>query len=613
VINRLYNIKLLLILCSVSTLVADVAFFPFRSQSRNNVRKLVGTTSYHTDLFDMDSVYGTVNAAFEIDTSFKSHRITNFMFGSSMFNIPATPNPAFSSDGKNSCHFYNILQISGLNVPAELRTPKDWMAENFLLPSGFLSNVTFKPFVESILLDIDMYIGFDKWVKGLYFRLYGPITNCVSTTWPCEKVISTGSQNPTEDSYPAGFFGAEGVPPLALMATMLDYLGGNTRFIPGINFSPLAYSIIDCRFSSKTSFADLRAEFGWNYAQERYRVGFNLQVAAPTGNRPDAVYLLPPQIGNGKHWELGVGLKGLMKLWQSEDQDHFIDLILEADITHLFKAKQRRTFDLKGKPSSRYMLAQQLANNDDDTNSGFQFTNTYSPVANFSTHNVKVSVGAQADLVVMLTYTGGPFSWDFGYNFWGMSKEKINLGCCDARCTIPFTENTWALKGDASVAGRTAAGAIVFLGATENNATIHAGTNQAMGQNILTNPNVDNGEAALQGTTPVFAITVTPNTAINTSVPPTFIKASDFDVKAAEMRGFSNKAFTYLSYSLVNNPDRRWTPYIGIGASAEFGSHSHIGVDSSASSTVSNSSSMGHNSFALSQWAIFFKGGATFN
>ena len=43
-------------------------------------------------------------------------------------------------------------------------------------------------------------------------------------------------------------------------------------------------------------------------------------------------------------------------LWRSEDErnieKHF-DFIMEADITHIFKAKQHRTFDLKGKPLSK--------------------------------------------------------------------------------------------------------------------------------------------------------------------------------------------------------------------------------------------------------------------
>src|SRR5205814_7832438 len=111
---------------------------------------------------------------------------------------------------------------------------------------------------------------------------------------------------------------------------------------------------------SKTGFAELRGEFGWNWLRERYRFGFNIQAAAQTVTRPKEEVVLEPEIGNGKHWELGVGIKSLWSMWRSEDEEKHFDFIVEADITHLFKAKQRRTFDLIGKPNSRYMLAEKL-------------------------------------------------------------------------------------------------------------------------------------------------------------------------------------------------------------------------------------------------------------
>src|SRR5690606_38516653 len=138
---------------------------------------------------------------------------------------------------------------------------------------------------------------------------------------------------------------------------------------------------------------------------------------------------------------------------------------------HLFKAKQTRTFDLKGKPNSRYMLAERLASTTGATvpvleNTAVAFDGTYSPVANFSTRDCKVSIGVQGDVVAMFTYTVRGFSWDLGYNFWGMSSEKISLSCdddssCPAR--VPFAENTWALKGDASVYGTPAVAAPVTV------------------------------------------------------------------------------------------------------------------------------------------------------
>src|SRR5207249_5379147 len=112
--------------------------------------------------------------------------------------------------------------------------------------------------------------------------------------------------------------------------------------------------------SSKTGFAELRGEFGWNYIRENYHVGLNIQAAAPTGSRPNARFLFENQVGNGKHWELGGGFMAGYTFWCCEDIDRSLTFTFEADVTHLFNAKQRRTFDLTGKPLSRYMLAEQF-------------------------------------------------------------------------------------------------------------------------------------------------------------------------------------------------------------------------------------------------------------
>ena len=44
-------------------------------------------------------------------------------------------------------------------------------------------------------------------------------------------------------------------------------------------------------------------------------------------------------------------------IWRSEEEDRDVTLYLDATLTHLFKTTQMRTFDLRCKPLSRYMLA----------------------------------------------------------------------------------------------------------------------------------------------------------------------------------------------------------------------------------------------------------------
>src|SRR5690606_19365754 len=114
---------------------------------------------------------------------------------------------------------------------------------------------------------------------------------------------------------------------------------------------------------TKAGFADLRAELGWNFYQcENAHLGINIQTAAPTGNRRYAQYVMQPVVGNGHHCELGGGVRRHYK-FQCKNSDKSFGFYFDANITHLFKATEARTFDLKDKNNSRYMLATLFTNN----------------------------------------------------------------------------------------------------------------------------------------------------------------------------------------------------------------------------------------------------------
>jgi hypothetical protein len=602
-----------------------VPFVQWRSQSRNVPRKLVGTTSHHVYLHDMESFYGTFNITPQYDQTFNGDDIAEVFFGSSLTGAPATNN--CNSGSNNGCN-NNALVISGSLVPN--RAPFEWMAENFYLPRDFKSTITFSPKLRDFLVDFYLYVGLDEWVKGMYFRIYGPVVNNKATLEPCETIDQAGTIG-----YAPGFFSPNEVPTDILLPSALAFFSGRTTVIvPGITVDPLLKSkITDCK-ESITGFADLRGEFGWNYLHEDYHVGFNIQAAAPTGSRPHGEFLFEPYVGNGKHWELGLGLSAHWTMWRSQDDEQHLDFVFEADVTHLFNASQQRVFDLVGKPNSRYMLAEKMnlkptqhlfGNTEPDrdgtgtvTQASSQFNNEYSPVANFSTRHVNVSVGVQGDIVAMLNYTYHGFSFDLGYNYWGMSHEDIDLTDCDN--TPAFPENTWALKGDAQTFGFAMVGSeakAIPLSGTEMGgtstsglgATIHQGTN-IPATNItdaITNPAVDNAQFAQTGNGGPLGNSnidagMIGGPQIQTSIQPVFISITDLNIEGAETRGSSNKIFSHFSYTWIDRED--WIPYLGIGFDAEFG---NVGGRDNSDSCDNGISA------ALSEWAVFIKGGVSFD
>lgn len=659
-------------LLSTVSAYSVIPYYSIRNQGQDAARDLAGMTQ-HINLFDMDKTYGTFAVTGEYTQTFKPQRIAEALFG------PAACNG--NCDGAT-------VTVSGSRVAN--RGATDFLADYAYLPTDFQSTLKVSPRIRNAVVDLDFYLGLDEWACGLFLRINAPI---VWTNWNlnfCETIVNSGTQ-----SYDPGYMNGFDVAPSAanggfgvgiarsnLLASASAFLkGGSTGSITDVSvtpttavvFDPLCYAKVDGCSHSKTALADLAVTLGYNFINdEDYHLGVGIRMLAPTGTRPNAKRLFEPIVGNGKHWELGADVSGHAMLWRSCDEESNLGFFVDANITHLFKARQTRTADLANNgPLSRYMLAERLTANSGATLGGiaaaagvpavnpaptapvapaYIFAGEFSPVANLTTRDVKVSVGVQGDVAAQFTYTRCGFAWDLGYNFWGRSCEKVSCGCenscssssnCATSCsssaactTTPFAANTWALKGDAYVYGiNRTTGAAVPLSATESAATIHAGTNFA-GIGVTDsatiavdrrNPGVDNAQFAYNGTAigatvldATFNVDTAAADATRTSIQPVFIDAASFNFAAN--RGISNKIYTNLSYNWVDCED--WVPYVGVGGFGEFGNGGKCNSgcsSSSASCPTTNSCSSSAScqssceSAAISQWGVWAKLGVSFN
>ncbi|TET06959.1 hypothetical protein E3J79_00365 [Candidatus Dependentiae bacterium] len=656
------------ILFSSSVSMAVTPYYRIRSQSENAARELVGAGwNTQINLCNMEKCYGNFSITPEYTQSFRSEQICNCLFGcfANCYN-PCNPccNPCKLSPqyGKYSVPYCTsscmqrsdsccedsgcFINISGSHV--ENRGSRDLLADYFGLPTDYKSIVCFKPEISNFIVDFNFYLGFDEWVQGLYVKIHAPL---VCTWWDlnmCECTIDDGNN----DHWPGYFNGnLEGTEPNLFGIKRLHLVPSFTSFISGcdfintndITFNSLNSAKMACNARKKTALADVRTTLGWNFlCNENYHVGINLQAAAPTGNRPEGCYLFEPIVGNGKHWEIGCGINAHWNFWGNRDDESYCELHADANITYLMGAKQIRTFDLCGKPLSRYMLAAKFGSPVTDLkaepeNSSLeppnkQFQGIYTPVANITTIAVDVSVSVQADIVLMLQYVNSNCSFDIGYNFWGRSCEKIELRC---DCPCPFEEGTWGLKGDAFMYGfKSLDGSItttaVPLSATQSRATICQGTNKWPngfdGIAWPQNPGIDSRQLAWDDNKNPLLIYDVANTTtcqIYTSNNPTLIKFCDIDITGAGTKGISHKVFAHFDYTWREREE--WVPYIGLGGEVEFGyqdkrcnSCSNSCYRSCSSCCVppcsaTCDSSRCCNSCALSQWGIWLKGGVAFH
>lgn len=637
-----------------SNMDGALPYYSIRSQGVDAARELVGVT-HLINLYNKESFYGVAALTVEGTRSFKPGRIFNCLFGP-FDNCNTTCSTSCSTPCDTSCNDCDTdssrcIQISGSRVAGRAAT--DWLADYFGLPTDFQSTVCFKPKVSNAIADFNLYFGLDGLACGLWARIDAPF---VHTKWDldyCERVTAPGV-----NGYDAGYFGSVAVPRTQLRYEFTEFAnGGRGLFFQNLAQSnqnvfvePLKASKMSTCSLSKNGVAEVRFDLGYNFAQgENYHFGIAARVAAPTGNRPLGEWLFEPIVGNGHHWEFGGMITSHWTMWRNACNDASIGLYVDAKITHLFRTRQVRSFDLVGRPNSRYMLAERLdvpvanlfANPLPGDVAGSQapvaqFKNLLTPVANLTTLDVKVSSGVQADVVALLNFSKCDYSFDIGYNFWGRSCQKIRLACCDD--STEFATRNWALKGDANVYGfQRTGGTPIALSATESKATINSGTNTTPGNDFVitdrANPGIDNPQFARSaaGATGVgnnIDISPTDLVQTRTSNDPIFLTNQDVDLVAARSRGLSSKVFAHLSYTW-NDCYECITPFLGIGGKAEFahkGGSRCCGNDSSCdtgacASECLSTANINVNPVTpnccktcnLSEWGVWIKGGFAFD
>jgi len=577
-------------------------FLAYRSQSVNAARELVGWQPF-VNRYDMEEMYGAFSIAFEYTRSFKPERISQFLFGDDLVNC-------------------NTLLIQGSRI--ENRDSHAWLADYFGLPVDFSSKVSFCPRIENFLVDLNFYLGLDELTEGIYFRIHAPI---VHTRWNlnlCETVEQKG-----ELGFPVGYMheGPENIDRNSLPANFTQAVNGNVTF--GDMKAPLRFGrMANCRLT-KTRLSDIQLAFGWNFLlNEDYHLGILIRASAPTGNRPNSCYLFEPIVGNGKHWELGGGISGSWIFWRSEEtEDHYAGVWLDANVTHLFKTCQCRSFDFCKKPNSRYMLLAEMddPNAEDNLRGGpgngtvpdenqvtdarYQYQKNLIPAINWSTFNVDVRIDAQVDAAIKLSWTRKRWSVDLGYNVWARTGEKFCITdcCCDDDCCCACPDlsgKKFSIKGDATLYGYIEREVTeqnrIAISSSQCKADINTGINMTLQDaDALANRGVDNEKLAWAGNmlddkrlhTPnvVFAGEAIEDAHLYSSFPPKLVSRSDLLNLCNSPSSLTHKVFAHVNYTWKDK-EEDWVPFVGVGGEAEF--------DTKCTTRR-----------GVSQWGLWFKGG----
>jgi hypothetical protein len=588
-----------------------VTSFVLRSQSFNNAIKNAAMDPYNQYLFTPESMNGALKITFEYNQSFSNYQLGLALFGSAVIN------------GVDAWGDGVIISVVGSEAAIPANGINDLVADNFFLPTDYRSTVLLKPDMQNVNLHLQAYIGFDEWCPGLYARLYFPLSYTRAQLRAIEQPVITPAMG-----FDVGAISSAAVPTTSLQKSFLNYAAGvQLNPLPGGELvQPLLYSRFGgCNTDSITRIADVRAELGWNFLlQEEYHLGIYIAAAAPTGNNSTECnrFLWSATAGNGKHWELGGGLSGHCMLWQSNDTVQQFDFYTDITINHLFNNTERRTFDLKNKPLSRYIIAEQLttAENNlliDTIQATTQFAKQYAPIANISTLDVPVSIPVQVDIMAKFVYSCRGFNVVIGYDFWGQACPQVHA----ARGTQEaFPANTWALRGDAHLYGFDAAAQDmpIAIPATYNATTIFSlGTPFQSGIPADANGGVDGAATPVTFNDSLPLITTPgegPATDIFASSIPETIAFSDLNLTNATAHGTSNSVFAEINYTWIDH--EYWIPYFGFGTQVEFGGIENQfcssildGILTTRCTNICDSCP----TCALSKWSVWIAAGVSFH
>jgi len=496
----------------------------------------------------MEKTYGAFAITLEHTRSFRPEHINKFLFG---------------GDLGNCC---NTLAIQGSDVTD--RSSKAWLADYFGLATDFEGCISFCPRIKNVIVDLNLYLGLAECYEGMFFRIHAPIT---WTKWElnmCECIRNSGT-----NTFLAGYMSTDEIARGQLPDSFMEAVSGNVMF--GDMKSPMKYGLMtNCKLT-KVGIADIHASLGWNFkTDEDYHFGFFIHAAAPTGTRPSATYLFEPIVGNGKHWELGLGITSSWIFYRSNEyDDRYLGIWLDGTFTHLFKTKQCRSFDFCCKSNSRYMLLQEMmkadgnltGEADDYTPVKYQYAANLIPAINWSTFNVDVKINFQADVVLKFGYVRENWSMDLGYNLWARTGEKFCRECCDDCCNDSCNcPKMYAEKGCLPVYGRWQGEGYntIPLGNTTSNATI-----SCCGD-------VDNSEEAFytaSGNRPVLLLPDT--TAATSSIQPLLVSNCNLNLGKSPS-AITHKIFWSLNYAWKERGGQEWIPFIGIGWEVEFAQRS---------------------------------------
>lgn len=285
--------------------------------------------------------------------------------------------------------------------------------------TGVGGTITLNPKVQHVGTDLLWYGMQNEDKVGAYAKVKIPLGAMRITSDLCQSPVEQ-----VENDVIPGYF----VAPLRFNSVGAALQGGTNLQDP-----LYAYGKIAACPKTVIRLGDITAALGANFiAKENSLFGAAFKVSCPTGNVPQALYMLEPVFGRAGHWGVGGEIQGRYRHELDSDKCgiQYINFWMQAEAMHLFSGRKPsfRSFDLKANgKGSKYLLLQHYHYN----NAGTAFVSDYViPAINVTTLPVVSTFAVEGNIAAMIDFVRDDWNLSIGGEFWGRSGEKLSVDCC---------------------------------------------------------------------------------------------------------------------------------------------------------------------------------------
>ncbi|MFA5999103.1 MAG: hypothetical protein WC747_03750 [Candidatus Babeliales bacterium] len=348
----------------------------------------------------------------------------------------------------------NQMTIGNNDGKADLDAYQLGMGNVVTNADGIAGVIQLNPTVQSVGTDMMLYYVHSKQERGIYFKVHAPLAAMIVTPNLKELMVA---HSDNEVAFSQVTAAAAGNPsstityefpayssPLRRAATVSDVFFGGA---PGSSLEGSALKPIHLRRGRISPckqtiirLGDITTAFGYNaYMSEKGFFGLGFKASLPTGNVPTGHYMLEPIVGRAGAWGLGGEISGSYRVWENCDQSKNLEIFVQGEVLHLMQGRTPnfRSFDLKQNgPGSKYLLVQNYMA--DYTNKVIpEATEVFVPQSlhsaiNITTLPVISKIAVEGSFAVATVFNCDDWNVSLGGEFWGRSREKLQIDITSA-------------------------------------------------------------------------------------------------------------------------------------------------------------------------------------